>query len=269
MKHQALADLPLADLSRKILIERIEAASARKASVGSKLFRILSSFLSDCDGRGLTSGLTLPKPRVVVTAPEPRSRFPDAEKLVEIWTATERLAPRSRALARMIILTAQRRSTVERMEWSELDLEAGRWTIPGRRMKAGRPHEVRLMPFAAEALHELRRGSGSRYVFSDSGEPPDRLNRILKSLHTWAGAGWSWHDFRRSFLTWAVRNGHPREHAKIALAHLVKSDLDRAYAQHGSEEEAAKVMLAWQSHIERLVNGGGGNVVPMKRSSAT
>jgi integrase len=259
-----LGEMPLAELSRKVLVERLEEVSARKPSAAAKLFRILGSFLTDCDGRGLLT-VTLPKPRVVVSAVKPRSRYPDDARLVEIWQAMEKLSPRSRVLARTIILTAQRKSTVERMEWGELDLETALWTIPGGRMKAGRDHEVRLSRFAANALTGLRKGSGGCYVFSDTAEPPDRLNRILKSLHGWAGDGWSWHDWRRALLTWAVRNGHPREHAKIALAHLVKSDLDRAYDQYDYSAEAARVMLAWQSHVERLVGGSAGNVVRMQR----
>jgi integrase len=271
MDGARLEEMATGDISRLPMGDR----SGRKPSAAAKLFRILSSFLTDCDARGLTT-ITLPKPRTVVKAVKPKTRYPDDERLVEIWTATEKLAPRSRALARTIFLTAQRKSTVQGMEWHELDLKATRWMIPAARMKAARPHEVRLSPFALAALHELRKGCRGRYVFGDGDRPPNRLKRILETISSAApGDPWSWHDWRRSFLTWAVKpihkrgGGFSREHAKIALAHRVKSDLDLAYDQHEYRDEAARVMLAWQSHIERLVTGGGGNVVELRRGGLT
>jgi integrase len=126
-------------------------------------------------------------------------------------------------------------------------------------MKSGRPHQVALSPFAAWPLavqkaHDVKDGKRGRFVFSDTDQAPDRLNRILRTLRqATCNNDWSWHDLRRAFLTWAVRNGHPREHAQIALGHMTKDTLARSYDQHAYHEEAAAVMLAWQQHIESLV----------------
>jgi integrase len=212
---------------------------------------------------GLIEGVTLPKAKSVAPTLKPRSRMPDDERLASIWRATNRLRPHSRALARLVILTAQRRRTVEGMQWSELDLARGRWLIPGSRMKNGEDHEVALSPFALAELKAPGRRPRSTFVFSDSTQPPQRLNRILKTMQAEAGEGWSWHDFRRAFMTWAVSHGHPREFAKIALSHQVKDRLDQAYDQHNCRPEAARVMLGWQNHVMELVREQTKNVVPI------
>lgn len=141
------------------------------------------------------------------------------------------------------------------MEWRELDLAQGKWTIPAAKMKAGRPHEVALSPFAVQILKAVIGRPGHSYVFSGTPKAPSRLNRISRTLKKAVGDGWSWHDFRRAFMTWAVSHGHPREYAKAALAHSIKDRLDQAYDQHHYRPERARVMLGWQRHTEALVAG--------------
>jgi integrase len=121
-------------------------------------------------------------------------------------------------------------------------------------MKNGEEHEVALSPFAVAELKAFRRKPRSTFVFSETSRPPRRLNRILKTMQAEAGDGWSWHDFRRAFMTWAVSHSHPREFAKITLSHQVKDRLDQAYDQHNYRPEAARVMLGWQKHVMELVN---------------
>jgi integrase len=259
-----LGHLPLSALNRQLIMAEVSRVGVRSKSTSAGLFRILGSFVRHCDDMGLIEGLTLPKAKSVAPTLKPRSRMPDDEGLARIWRATNRLRPHSRALARLIILTAQRRRTVEGMQWTELDLEGGRWRIPGNRMKNGEEHEVALSPFVVEELKALPRKRRSVFVFSGSSRPPQRLNRILKTMQAEAGGGWSWHDFRRAFMTWAVSHGHPREFAKIALSHLIKDRLDQAYDQHNYRPEAARVMLGWQSYVVELLDRRS-KVVPIRR----
>jgi integrase len=149
------------------------------------------------------------------------------------------------------------------MEWRELDLDAGVWRIPAGKMKAARKHQIALSALAVEQLKGLP--VKGPFVFSDTKAAPVRLNRISRTLKQVVGDGWSWHDFRRAFMSWAVANGHPREYAKAALAHQIKSKLDQSYDQHDYAPEAARVMLAWQRHVEQLIKDGGpGKIVSLR-----
>jgi integrase len=50
------------------------------------------------------------------------------------------------------ILTAVRSGEVRGATWDEIDMEAAEWNIPGRCMKAGKPHRVPLSQPALEVL---------------------------------------------------------------------------------------------------------------------
>jgi integrase len=72
------------------------------------------------------------------------------------------------------ILTAARTGEVIGSTWSEIDLEACLWTIPGERMKAGREHRV---PLSGAALAILRAVKSGLHVF-----PGSHANRPLSQM---------------------------------------------------------------------------------------
>ena len=82
--------------------------------------------------------------------------MPFAELPAFMAELRERNSISARALE-FTILTAAR--TVEGLgaKWSEIDLDAGVWTIPAERMKAGKEHEVPLSKRALEILTDLPR----------------------------------------------------------------------------------------------------------------
>jgi integrase len=53
------------------------------------------------------------------------------------------------------ILTAARSGEVRGATWDAIDMEAAEWNIPGRRMKAGRPHRVPLSQPALDVLRSM------------------------------------------------------------------------------------------------------------------
>ena len=69
--------------------------------------------------------------------------MPFAELPAFMGELRERNSVSARALE-FTILTAARTSETIGAKWSEIDLDAGVWTIPAERMKAGKEHEVPL-----------------------------------------------------------------------------------------------------------------------------
>ena len=63
------------------------------------------------------------------------------------------------------ILTAARSGEVLGSSWGEIDLEARIWTVPAKRMKAGREHRVPLLEPACRILRDLLTTSTSQFVF--------------------------------------------------------------------------------------------------------
>jgi integrase len=63
------------------------------------------------------------------------------------------------------ILTAARDGEVRGATWDEIDLDAGVWLVPAKRMKAGKAHRVPLSPTAINVLQALPRVVGVDRVF--------------------------------------------------------------------------------------------------------
>jgi integrase len=146
---------------------------------------------------------------------------------------------------RFAILTAARSGEVRGARWSEIDLEARTWTIPADRMKAGEEHRVPLSG-AAVAILEMVRGLSSDLVFPNrQGAKPlsdMTLAKVLKTLN----APVTVHGFRSTFRDWAEETtSFPHEVKEAALAHKVKSKVERAYRRTDLFERRKAMMETW------------------------
>jgi integrase len=142
------------------------------------------------------------------------------------------------------ILTASRTGTVIGAVWSEIDIGAAIWTIPGPRMKAGREFRAPLSAAALELLRGLPGGAGS--VFSGAGGQPLSADAMRALLRQIAGVGGPVvHGFRASLATWAAEAGWPADVVEAALAHVVGNETVRAYQRSDVLERRRALMSAW------------------------
>jgi len=72
---------------------------------------------------------------------------PEILKVVRASSARDTI----KALFQFVVLSAARSGEARGARWSEVDLAAKTWTIPGERMKAGKPHQVPLSDAARSA----------------------------------------------------------------------------------------------------------------------
>ena len=148
------------------------------------------------------------------------------------------------------VLTAARAGEVRLATWTEIDMDAATWTVPGERMKAGREHRVPLSPRAVEVLGEARalrsrRGDlvfrGRRGAMADSA-----MTHMLRRVGIDATA----HGFRASFRVWAQeRTNIPREVCEAALAHTLKDKAEAAYARSDLFEKRRELMERWARYL--------------------
>jgi len=89
------------------------------------------------------------------------------------------------------------------MTWSELDLDAGIWTLAGERAKNRQAHVVHLSQQAVRLLSEAPRIEGSDWAFTTTGTGPIKgFSKAKAQLDAKSGVtGWVYHDLRRSFAT--------------------------------------------------------------------
>jgi integrase len=147
------------------------------------------------------------------------------------------------------ILTAARTGEVIGATWSEVDLDAGAWTIPPDRMKAGREHRVPLSAPALSLLRALKTDDSSPDGFVFPGSRPGKplSNMALLMLLRRLGLGdVTAHGFRSTFRDWVSEStDFPTELAERALAHAVGDKTEAAYARGDLFEKRRALMDAW------------------------
>lgn len=167
------------------------------------------------------------------------------------------------------ILTATRPGESIAARWEEFDLPAARWTIPGERMKAGKPHTIPLSPRVV-ALLETLPCDRSGFLFPGTGRAkapkPMTTAAPLKTLRA-LEPDLSCHGFRSTFRDWtADQTAYSREEAEAALAHTIKDKTEAAYRRGNMMEKRTRMMADWEAHCYTS-KPNGENVTPIKRSS--
>jgi integrase len=201
----------------------------------------------------------------------------DEGKLGEVMRAIDAHGNRVvRAALTLAALTAMRSGVVASARWSEIDLEAGEWKIPGKepdgsnRMKTGQDYSTSLPEQALEVLREMHtRSAGEEYVFPPQARQKtphlsrDALSKALRDMgfqgtHTT-------HGFRASLRTLGrERLGIDVDVLEAQLAHAPKDEVEAAYARVKFKEQRRVVMQAWADHLDKLK---AGNVVEFKRKA--
>lgn len=166
-----------------------------------------------------------------------------------------------------LILTCARSGECLGARWGEMDLEAGVWTVPAERMKAGRVHRVPLSPRALAILKAAAEAPTGEFVFPGYGQDRPLSSNALRALLIRMGLGHvTAHGFRSSFRDWAGElSTFPRELAEGALAHKVGDETELAYRRGDALEKRRKLMNAWANYILNTK----GNVIPLSKSKAS
>jgi integrase len=156
------------------------------------------------------------------------------------------------------ILNASRTGEVLLGLKSEVDVDI--WTIPGKRMKNGKKHQV---PLGARSLEILMIAKSldpdSEYLFSLKGKPLSSM-AMLMTLRRLA-PGITVHGFRSTFRDWvADETDHSPEVAEMALAHITGNKVEQAYRRGNMLARRRRLMEDWESYC---LTGNWGNVVQL------
>jgi integrase len=166
----------------------------------------------------------------------------------------------SRLALEAAILTAARSGEIRGARWDELDLDAGLWTVPAERMKAGREHIVPLSPAALRVFRRAAelRTSGFAFVFQGAKRDKPMSDMTLTKLLRDMKEPFTAHGFRSSFRDWVSEaTQFQGELAEAALAHTIENKVEAAYRRGNLLEKRRKLMDAWGGHCD----GAGTRVV--------
>jgi len=191
--------------------------------------------------------------------------YRDVPAFVEKLPGKEAMAARG---LEFLILTAARSGEVLGATWQEIDMENAVWTIPAKRMKAGKEHRVPLSPRALAIVKALYETRISDFVFP--GQKKDRplsgmsFEMLMRRMKADA---FTVHGFRSAFRDWVGdETQFPRDIAEQALAHRVGDATERAYRRGDALAKRRRLMEAWAT---QCLGTNLDNVVSLEATRST
>jgi integrase len=148
----------------------------------------------------------------------------------------------------LTILCATRTSETVNAKWTEIDLQAGIWTVPAERMKSGIEHRVPLSTRAVEILERAKEiGGDNLFIFHGrSAKKPISNMAFLMVLRRMKRDDITTHGFRSSFRDWAAeRTTAPRAVCESALARSLRDKTEAAYNRTDLFDRRRDLMSRW------------------------
>ncbi|MFC0388892.1 tyrosine-type recombinase/integrase [Muricoccus vinaceus] len=284
VEERSISDVTEADVRALLTKEAKRPATARYR------FGALSRFLEWCREEGLITVnpcLAIGKNRRPRPA-KPRTHHLTIPDLASLWHATaaaETDASESdfgsvhRDYVRFLLSVPARRVEATRLEWQYLDLETASWTMSGKLTKNGDPFRVPLPSIALGILRERHRAMGkprAGLVFPSpkAGKALTTFSAMKAAMDKASGlTGWTWHDFRRSFVTVLAEHGVAEAVADAMLNHrqaATRGGVLGVYQQARRIPEQEAAMRRWNELLVAAVEGrtlGEGVVFPLAKST--
>jgi integrase len=166
-------------------------------------------------------------------------------------------------------LTFVRPGELRHGEWSEIDLDAAQWNIPGEKTKLRQPHVVPLSKQAVDILKELKPLTDKgHYVFPNGRglARPLSDNGVLVALRTmgFTKEQMTGHGFRAAARTILDEVLNQRvDLIEHQLAHAVKDPNGRAYNRTAHLPARREMMQRWADYLDGLK--AGAKVLPITK----
>ena len=269
-----LGSRPIANMEPPELLQALRRIESRGAIVTTHRVR---NNLEQIYGYAIACGVATRNPaadlrRALKPAPEKKhhASVKDPKSVGELLRAIQNYKGSfiTKCALRFAPLVFVRPGELRKAQWSEFDLEAGEWRIPGERMKMGVPHIVPLAPQAVAILRDIQPLTGTgRYVFPSSrsrSEPmsENTINAALRRLDYSSGE-MTGHGFRSMASTLLNEAGWNRDAIERQLAHGEKDKVRAAYNAAEFLPLRRQMLKAWADYLDGLATGG--DVIPIKR----
>jgi integrase len=177
-------------------------------------------------------------------------------------------------IIRLLILTGARRAEIGGLRFSELDPDAGTWTLPGERAKNGRTHTLPLPAVAWDIIaavpHRAHRdqlfGARAAEGFTDWALKLELDDRLQGKM---AGS-WTVHDIRRTVATRMADLGIQPHIIEQVLNHQGghKRGVAGIYNRSSYEREVRTALATWADHVRVLVDGGERKILQLPKAAS-
>jgi len=154
------------------------------------------------------------------------------------------------------ILAGSRSGEVREATWSEINLDAKTWRIPGSRMKSGRDHTVPLCDRAVDLLAKLPRDGEYIFPSSKAGTAigKNSFGDLIETMGYKDKA--TAHGFRATFKTWATETTDASQVViEMCIAHKIGGSLEKAYQRGDLLAKRRELMDQWCRYCSGLLGG--------------
>ena len=188
-----------------------------------------------------------------------RSRTLTAAEISNVWSAFGAVGYPFGDMAKLLLITAQRRGEVAEMCWSQLDPDRKTWTIPATLAKNGREHVVPLSITATDLIARLPRISETR-VFPAHGNDANAISGFTRAKRRIDAAcevyGWTLHDLRRTAATHMAELGVAPHVIERILNHATGTlgGVAGIYNRFQYLPEMRAALELWASEIEKMAS---------------
>ena len=203
-----------------------------------------------------------------------RTRILSDDEIRILWPVLDE-AGTFGALAKTLLLTAQRRDEVAHMQHNEIGRE-GIWAIPAERYKTKRPNFVPLSKAALAVIAAQPKHEDCNYVFPSRAKTPysgfgkskaklDKAVFAVMKKQARKGAkvepmpNWTLHDLRRTAKTLMVRAGVRSDISERVLGHVI-AGVEGTYDRHSYADEKRDALGKLAEMVERILNPLPSNV---------
>jgi integrase len=187
-----------------------------------------------------------------------RQRIFDDNELRLFWQATGEVTTYG-AFVRTALLTAQRRTKVLEMRWSDINDE-GVWIIPSAHREKCNAKTLGLTRLALDVIDSQPQREDSEYIFAGLGATPiDGLSKMKRALdermEELNGAPippWVVHDLRRTARSLLARAGVRPDICERVLGHAIPG-VWGVYDRYSYEDEKTEALSKLSDLIERII----------------
>jgi integrase len=260
-----IGDMAIADIDVTAVLSVLEPIWREIPETASRVKHRIALILDWAAARELRSHDNPARRRQLLPKRKRSKKHHAALPYADIGAFLVKLRARQEITARaleFLILTATRTGEVLGARWDEINGDT--WTVPGERMKSGKPHRVPLAGRARELLAGLPRVN--EFVFAGARVPQMARNSLQKLLQR-MGIEVTVHGFRSSFRDWAAETtAYPNHVVEQALAHAIANGVEEAYRRGDLFEKRSRLMQDWSNYCDRRDASAG--VTPIRTGTS-
>ena len=235
------------------LIEEIADRAPIMANRVLALVRKMLNFAVEREQLDANPAILLKKPGIERS----RDRVLTEDEIRAVWgTFDEELSPTMAAAFKVRLLTGQRGGEVLGMQWTNIDLDAESWEIPGTLTKNGEVHRVPLVSATVAILREQRArvSNDVAWVFANefgTGSVHHRAKKVAAQLSRALDFTFRGHDLRRTCATGMAEAGVPVDSIAKVLNHVDRgARATRVYDRYSYDREKRAALDAWARRLK-------------------